>query len=370
MGPSEIIMIIMAVFFVLGAFDRLFGNRFGLGAEFERAFGLMGTIALSVLGLMAGAPILAKALNYVIEPIFGLIGADPAMFPGILMSCDVGYPLSKIMAHDQDIALFGGLIVGSVMGNIVSFVIPVGCGLIKKSDYRPLAVGILAAYVFDPLACFVGGLMMGLSAKILLINLAPVIMIAVIIIIGLLKKPDATIKVFRYFAKLIMAVITLGLCAAAVEAMTGFTVIPGMNPISDGFKTVGTIILSIGGSLPLLFVLRRVLKRPLEKLGGLLGINNVAVLGMVISLTSIVPGYTSFGEMNTRGKIVFAAFTAAASAAFGCHLGFTAATDQSIVAPMLCAHAIAGVLAIFSSLFFARRLFTAQELDAVDTITE
>lgn len=42
MGISKIIMIIMAVFFVLGALDRLLGNKLGMGGEFERAFGLMG----------------------------------------------------------------------------------------------------------------------------------------------------------------------------------------------------------------------------------------------------------------------------------------------------------------------------------------
>ena len=35
---SKIIMIIMAVFFALGALDRLIGNKFGMGAEFEKAF--------------------------------------------------------------------------------------------------------------------------------------------------------------------------------------------------------------------------------------------------------------------------------------------------------------------------------------------
>ncbi|MGN1002893.1 MAG: ethanolamine utilization protein EutH [Oscillospiraceae bacterium] len=362
MNISRIIMLLIAVFFVLGALDRLAGSRFGLGGEFERAFALMGNIALSVLGLMAFAPILAKALLYVIEPLFSRVGADPAMFPGILMSCDVGYPLSRIMAADQDIALFGGLIVGSVMGNTVSFVIPVACGIISREDYRPLAVGVLAAYVVDPAACFLGGLLMGLAPSVVLLNLAPVLAISLLIILGLFLSPGLTIRLFRGFARLIMAVITVGLCAAAVEAMTGFVLIPGMNPISEGFKTVGTIILSIGGSLPLLAVLRRVLRRPLEKFGRLLGVNPVTILSMVLSLTSVVPGYTSYHEMNTKGKVVFAAFTASASAAFGSHLGFTAATDQSIVAPMLLSQLLAGTLAIVSSLFFAKRIFTREEL--------
>lgn len=367
MSISKVIMIIMAVFFVLGALDRLFGNRLGMGAEFERAFGLMGPTALSALGILAFAPVIASALDGIIGPLFSLIGADPAMFPGILLSCEVSYPLSEALAEDQTLALYGGLIVGSVMGFIISFTIPVACGLISKDDYKPFATGILAAYIFDPVACFIGGLAMGLPPLTILINLIPVIVISLIVILGLLFAPGVTIKIFRGFAKLLLAVITVGLCAAAVEAMTGFVLIPGMNPISEGFKTVGTIVLSLGGSLPLLFVLRKVLRGPLEKLGARLGINDVSVLSIILAITSLVPGYSSYKEMNLRGRVVYAAFSASAGCMLGCHLGFTSSVDQSIVMPMLLAKVCAGVFAILSSLFFARRLFSREELASVES---
>ena len=362
MSISKIIMIIMALFFVLGALDRLFGNKTGMGAEFERAFALMGPTALSALGILAFAPVIASALDDVIRPVFALVGADPAMFPAILMSCEVSYPLSEALALDQDIALYGGLIVGSVMGFIVSFTIPVACGLIRKEDYKAFGTGILAAYIFDPLACFIGGLAMGLPALTILVNLIPVIVISLLIILGLFYVPELTIRIFRGFAKLLLATITVGLCAAAVEAMTGFVLIPGMNPISDGFKTVGTIILSLGGSLPLLFVLRKWLKAPLTRLGERLGINDVSMLSIILAITSLVPGYSSYKEMNLRGRVVYAAFSASAGCMLGCHLGFTSSVDQSIVMPMLLAKVCAGVFAIIASMFFAKRLFTAEEL--------
>lgn len=365
MGISKIIMIIMAVFFVLGALDRLFGNKLGMGGEFERAFGLMGPTALSAVGFMVLAPVIANLLDGVLRPVFDLIGADTGMFPGILLSCEVAYPLAAELATDSEVALFGGLIVGSVMGFIIGFTIPVACGLIRKEDYRTFSTGILAAYIVDPIACFIGGLAMGLPALTVLVNLIPVIIISVIIILGLIFAPNGTIKVFRVFAKFLLAVITVGLSAAAVEAMTGFVIIPGMNPISDGFKTIGTIVLSLGGSLPLLFVLRKVLKKPLEKLGRVLGINDITALSIIIAITSLVPGYSQFAEMNPKGKVVFAAFSASAGCMLGCHIGFTSSVDQSIVMPMLLAKIISGVLAVISALFFARRIFNREELETI-----
>lgn len=355
-------MIIMAVFFVLGALDRLFGNKTGMGAEFERAFGLMGPTSLTVVGLICLAPVLAPALQSVVAPVFRLIGADPAMLPGVLLSCDVGYHISAAMGNEPELALYGGLVVGSVMGFVISFTIPVACGLIRKEDYRYFSGGVLMGYIFDPLACFVGGLCMGLHPLTVLINLIPVIVIALVVILGLLFAPEATMKVFKWFAKLLLAVITVGLCAAAVEAMTGFVVIEGMTPISEGWKTIGTIVLSLGGSLPLMHALRWAFSKPINRLGAKAGINDVSVFSIILAFTSLVPGYSKFHEMNPRGKLYYAAFSASAGCMLACHLGFTSSIDPTVVTPMLIAKAIAGVLAMVSVALLHKRIFKPEEL--------
>jgi len=356
-------MILMAVFFILGALDRLLGSKFGLGAEFERAFGLMGPTALSVVGLLVLAPVLADFLQKIIAPVFELIGADTGMFPGMLMSSEISYPLAAEMASSQQMAAFSGIIVGSVMGAVLSFSIPVACGLIRKQDYRFFATGILAGYIFNPVASFIGGLSMGLSPAVVLINLIPVIVVALILITGLALKPELMIRIFRAFSKLLMAIITVGLAAAAVEAMTGLVVIQGMNPISDGFRTVGTIILSIGGSMPLLYVLGKLLTRPLKRFAELLGINEICSLNILVGLTSIVPGYSSYEKMNGKGKIIFSALTASAIPMLGCHLGFTASVDTGMIMPMLLSRACAGIFAVISASFFAGRIFSRGELE-------
>ena len=358
-------MILMSVFFVLGALDRLIGNKFGLGKEFERAFGLMGPTTLSLVGLLVLGPVLAGILQKVIAPVFGLIGADTGMFPGMLMSSEISYPLAVEMASNQQLASFGGIIVGSMMGGVISFIIPVACGLIRKQDYRYFAAGILAGYIFDPVACFVGGLIMGLSPLVILVNLIPVIIVALILVVGLALIPETIIKIFRAFSKLLMAIVTVGLAAAAVEAMTGLVVIPGMNPISASFKTVGMIILTIGGSLPLLYVLGKLLARPIKSFAALLGINEICSLNLLVGLTSIVPGYSSYDKMNGRGKIIFSALTASAIPMLGAHLGFTSSVDPGMIMPMLLSRCCAGIFAVLSALFFSRRIFSKEELEAV-----
>lgn len=358
---SKIIMIILAVFFVVGLADRLLGNRFGFGAEIERGFSLMGIMGLTAVGLICLAPVVARVLLPVVTPLYSLIGADPGLLPGPLFGPDISTPIAIEMADENDWALFSGLIVGCVMGNAVSFAIPVATGIISKENRKYLTVGVLCGFILDPAACFIGGLMLGLDPLGILVNLIPVIVVAVIIVLGLFLFPDGTMKAFQIFAKLLMTVISIGLAAAAVESMTGFTVIRGMNPIGNAFKTIGTITLSIGGSLPLLLALRRLLKKPLASLEKVLKINGTAVLDMILAFSTVVPGFSDFDKMDPRGRASFAAFTASASNAFGVCLGMTAAYASHMLLPMLATKLLAGVFAMLMLKYFYPRLIKEEE---------
>jgi ethanolamine transporter len=89
-SAHEIVIAVMAAFALLGAADRILGNRFGLGKEFEEGILAMGPLALAMLGIISLAPVLADLLRPVVVPVFSLLGADPAMFAGTLLACDMG----------------------------------------------------------------------------------------------------------------------------------------------------------------------------------------------------------------------------------------------------------------------------------------
>ena len=77
MSAHEIVINLMAAFAVLGALDRILGNRLGLGKEFEEGILAMGSLAMAMLGIITLAPVLAALLKPIIVPVFGFLGADP-----------------------------------------------------------------------------------------------------------------------------------------------------------------------------------------------------------------------------------------------------------------------------------------------------
>ncbi len=356
MTVNDVILYLMTAFMVLGALDRIFGNRFGLGQEFENGILAIGSLALSMLGIICLAPVLAGVLRPVVVPVFGFFGADPGMFPGSILACDMGgAALSMELAESTEAGLFGGVIIGSMLGATIVFTIPVALGIIPAEDRPCLAKGVLAGIITIPIGALVGGLLAGFELSMILRNLIPIVLFALIIALGLWKAERLMIKGFIIFGKFIVAVITVGLAAAIVEALTGIVVIPGLAPLSEGYATVGGIAIILAGAFPLVFVITKLFRKPLMKMGKLLGMNDVAAAGMVASLANSIPMFGMMKDMDRRGKVLNVAFAVSAAFVFGDHLGFTAGFAPEILFPVIAAKLIGGASAVAVAMLLTRR---------------
>lgn len=356
MSIDKIIIYLMVIFAVLGAIDRIIGNKFGLGEQFEEGIMAIGSLALSMVGIIALAPVIANLLKPVIVPVFNFLGADPAMFAGTILANDMGgASLAAELAGTADAGLFGGLIVGSMMGVTIVFTIPVALGIIEPSDRKYLATGVLAGVITIPIGSFVAGLVAGFPLMMVVRNLVPIVIIAILIALGLWKFERAMITGFTWFGRFIIAVITLGLIAGIVEALTGIVIIPGMNPISEGFGIVADIAIVLAGAFPLVLVITKVFRKPLMKLGKLVGMNDVAAAGIVASLANSIPMFQMVKDMDPKGKVINFAFAVSAAFVFGDHLGFTAGFNSTMIVPMIVGKLISGISAFVLAVFIANK---------------
>ena len=356
MSAHEILIYIMAAFGVLGAVDRIFGNRIGIGKEFEEGILAMGALALAMLGIISLAPVLANLLRPVVVPVYTFLGADPAMFAGTILACDMGgASLAKELTADPEAALLGGILAGSMLGATIVFTIPVAMGILHPEDRPYMAKGILAGIVTIPVGVLVGGLVAGFPIMKVLRNLVPIVVIAILIALGLWKAEKWMVKGFAAFGKGVIAVITAGLAAAIFERLTGITIIPGMAPLEEGFLVVGEIAIVLAGAFPLVWVVTRLLKKPLLRVGKWLGINDTAAGGLVATLANSIATFNMVGEMDQRGKVVNIAFAVSAAFVFGDHLGFTAGFAPEMLPAMIAGKLAGGVSAIFVALWLTKK---------------
>ena len=353
---SEVLLLVMALFALVGALDRIFGNRMGLGERFEEGITTMGSLALAMLGIICLAPVLANLLRPVVVPVFRLLGADPAMFAGSLLACDMGGgPLALELADDPQAGLFGGVLCGSMLGATVVFTIPVAMGILEEKDRPFLAKGILAGLVTIPLGLLVGGLVAGMPVLQVLKNLIPIVLFAGVIAIGLWRWEDAMIRIFGIFGKGIIALITVGLGLGIFQGITGIALLPGLAPIEEGFLTVGAIAIVLAGAFPLVAVLTRLLRKPLLKLGITLGINETAAAGLLASLANSIASFTLVKDMDDRGKVVNVAFAVSAAFVFGDHMGFTAGFAPQWLVPMIIGKLVGGISAVAVALWLTKK---------------
>ena len=355
MSFHEILIAIMAAFAVLGALDRILGNHWGLGKEFENGILAMGSLALAMVGVVTLAPVLANLLRPVVVPVFRWLGADPAMFAGTILACDMGGgALARQMTADPQAALLGGVLTGSMLGATIVFTIPVAMGILEERDRPVMAKGILCGVVTIPVGIFVGGITAGFPVGMVLRKLIPIVLIGALIALGLWRAEKAMIKGFAVFGKLVVVVVTIGLACAIVEALTGYAIIPGMAPISEGFSTVGTIAIILAGAFPLVYVVTKLLRRPLMAAGRLLGINDAAAAGLIASLANSIATFGMVKDMNERGKVINIAFAVSAAFVFGDHLGFTAGFAPEMIGPMIAGKLSGGISAVAAAMWLTR----------------
>lgn len=396
MDINEIIIWIIVICMLLGGVDRILGNRFGLGEQFEEGFNALGALALAMVGVVSIAPILKKILEPVIAPMYTSLGADPSMFATTLLANDMGgAPLALSMAQDPDAGLLAAFILGAMMGPTIVFTIPVALGIIDKSDRPYLAKGVLAGMVTIPIGVLAGGLVAGFSPKMVLLNLIPITIAAALIAIGLIFAPDRMTRGFQLFGKGLIAVITMGLMLGVLQQLTGVRLIamPAgaegdptreelmaadawyIDPPTEGLAIIGGIAMVLLGAFVLVFLIVKYASKPLTQAGKLVGMNDAAAGGMIATLANNIAMFQIFKKMDARGKIFNAAFAVSAAFTFGDHLGFTAGyldgQYQQMIFPMIVGKLIAGVTAVLVAyLIFSKAFPAANPDDELETAEE
>lgn len=367
MEIDKIIIIIMTIFMVIGGVDKILGNKFGYGEKFEEGITAMGALAVAMVGIISLAPVLGNILTPIVGPLYKMLGADPAMFATTLLANDMGgAPLALKMAENPQAGKLAAFILGGMMGPTIVFTIPVALGIIEKEDKPFLAKGILAGITTIPLGVLVGGIVARLPFPLILANLIPIIIFAALIIAGLIFIPEKMTKGFGIFGQGVVIVITIGLIAAIVEKLTGFVVIPGMDPIDAGLGTVGAIAIVLAGAYPLVHFITKVFGKPLEVLGKGLGMNEAGAAGLVATLANNIPMFGILKDMDENGKIMNIAFSVSAAFVFGDHLGFTAGYEggafKDMIFPMIVGKLVAGVTAILvAKLLFCKKTNKIEE---------
>lgn len=351
----EVLQWIFAIFAVIGAFDRIIGNRLKLGEEFEKGIVASGTLSLAMVGMICIAPTLAAWLGPVFEPVSKFTGIDMSFIGSFIANDMGGAAISSALAGNETVGGFNGLVVASMLGATVCFTVPVALKMIDKSYHKEVLSGILCGIATMPIGCIVSGLMLKIGFTQLLLNMIPLIVMAVITCIGLVLKPDLCRKIFGIIGDIVVIIITIGLAAGIFSHLTGKALIPHMSPIKDAFAIVADVAIILAGVFPLIKVISKIFSKIFAAAGKKIGIDETSVLGLISSLANSIPTFEMAGKMNAKGRMMNMAFAVSASFVFGDHLAFTMSFDNRFLFAVIAGKLISGICAVIAAHFMYRK---------------
>ena len=332
---NSFLMWTIALCAILGGIDKIFGNRFGLGKHFDAGFSLIGPIVSGMVGIQCLSPLISKALQLTIAPLFRFAGLDPSILAGILPIDMGGYPLAVDMAADPVIGLFSGIFIASTFGCTMIFTIPVGYSMMRDECRPDFIHGIMSGLIILPVTLVLAALFSGIDLLYAVGQSLPIILLSLILAWGMKKAPARMASAFTVLAKIIQAVSIIGILAGLVEYLTGFKLLPGILPLSEALLNAALCGIMLIGSLPLAEIMTRIFRKPLRLLETRIGMQDRGITGMLLSLVSVAAGLGLMTEMKKRDVMVNAAFLVSAASVFGPHLGICTANVPEMTAALV-----------------------------------
>lgn len=350
----EIITYVFIVAAVIAAVDRIIGNKLGLGAEFEKGIMMLGPLTLSMTGMLIMAPVIAHLLASFADKFPEFL--DFSIIPSSILANDMGgAPLALQLSKNEQLGNFNGLIVSSMMGCTVSFIIPYALQVADKKYHSDILYGILCGIVTIPVGCFVSGLLLRISFVQLFFDLVPLIVFSLLIAFGLIKFKAFMIKLFKLLAFLIKIVITVSLVVGIIEFLTGYSVFPFADTLENSMNVIINIACVMAGAFPVLFVINKLLKNVLKKIGEKSGINETSAFGLLATLGTCVTTFEMVDKMDRKGIILNSAFAVSASFVFVDHLAFTLSYNADYVPYLFVAKLLSGVCAFCLALLLCKK---------------
>ncbi|RJN32929.1 ethanolamine utilization protein EutH [Nesterenkonia natronophila] len=389
---GEVIIYIMMISLLIGAGAHIVRPSSQLGLEFKEGILMMGHIFIPIAGIMTLIPVIVPAINTVVAPVYSAMHSDAAIATSTFIPSDLGaYHLAYEVADGHG-AWILAFTVSLTAGATIAFCIPVGLSILERRDHKYLALGVMSGFLAIPFASLFMAIILlqsgvplregveatgagtrpfDLSYGEVLLNLIPLAIMMGLLSLALRFFTQKMIAAFLYFGRFLQIVTTAAVALSVAEYFTGaFSTIFGSWPLApfiadaeDQFRAleiVGYIAVMLAGAFPLIYMIRKILAKPLQIAGRKIGISEAGIAGFLATMANAVALFQLVRLMPPKDKVLTIAFMVCAAFAVGDYLAFTATFQPNMIVTMVIGKLAGGLLAvgfaIWLALPYARRL--------------
>lgn len=353
---EKLVLGIIGIFFVISGFDYINNNKLGLGDKFKEGMISMGSIAISMVGIYSLSPLIGEGIGFLLTPISNFIGIDSSIFPSMFLAVDMGaLGIAESLSSNIHMYWISGVIIASTLGATISFSIPLALGIIEEKYLEDLTTGLLYGIMTLPIAPIVAGLCLGVDIKLLIFNILPLIIFAILLAVFMNKFKEKTVKFFIKLGKLIQLVSILGLLVLGFLSIVGIKPIGSILPMDEALSVVGKIAIFLGGAYPLINFITEKFSKVLSKIGEKINIDEFSIAAFLGTLASNIILFQSFNKMSSKGRIALTAFSVSGAFVIGGQLGFVSLKTPEIINIYIASKLIAGITAMVVALIVHRK---------------
>ena len=408
---GTVVVYIMMACMAAGAIASMAKPESELGNQFIEGIYSIGPIFLSVAGIYASIPYISWFVETVFGPVFGLVGADPALASTTIVATDMGgYQAADAIAATREswiMAMYTGFMAGAT----IVYSLPIGLRMVDAQDHKYLALGMMCGFVSIPFGVLVASAVTMFSNPMIrefissdadatyqlaipvgpmFANLIPITIICVLIAIGLKVIPNGMIKGFTVFGRFIDYAARTVLMISIIEYFTGLFSMAfggwGFEPLvaygvydpetgaltdaylSQSIEVVGSIGMMLAGAFPMVYLIKTYLAKPLGRIGAFFGLSDLAVSGILATSANALALFPMVKDMEPLDKVKVLAYCVCGSFIIGDHLSFCATYQPTVIAPLLLGKFVAAILAIVFVRWLAKK--KTLELAAADVEAE
>lgn len=344
----NILIFIMLIFFGLGLIDCITGRHMGLADGFERGIAQTGSLCMSIVGIYCiGITVVRQNIESV-AALFEKLPFDGSIITSMILAPDLGgYPLALEIAASPELIVFSGFLLSGGLGCLISFQLPIALVMIKKEHTNEMMQGFVPGIIAIPAGLLAGCLMLSMDIRLLLINMVPVLVVCLILAFGAVKFPKGIQKVLsafgtgiRYLSMILSAVVLIGLFYEPWQLAPS-------DLVKEALVISVKIAVVVCGGLALSDFILNHCRGLIHTAALKLGINQFAMVGLVLSLTSGIAMLPLFEKMDHRGRLMNAAFSVMGAYVFGGQMAFVAGlTTTKNLLIYMAGKLISGILAL------------------------
>lgn len=339
---------IMLVFAAVGLFDKLAGGRMGFGKSLDNGLNTMGGMAIPIIGMCCvGTTLIQNHVDTILD-IMKPLPFDPSMLAGALLAPDMGgWFIAAELSSDKNITIFNGIIMGALLGQMLTFQLPIFLSMLDKEYHPPVLKGFMIGIIIIPVGIIVAALLLRIEFRVFAGEFIPILIICILLALGLWKKPLQIVKGFSIFANIVQGIILLCFFFSVLGLFVPSLAYASEDSVYEATMILFRAAIVICGALVLSEVILKYFRRYLQKIANKLGVNEVAVVGMLLNCATSLAMIPLIPNMDEKGRALNCAFSVSGAFVIGGQLGFVSSVaGGTSVSIMIISKLICGILSM------------------------